>query len=47
LLQETQENIGKEVNAIGIKAEIDRAIEEVVKELKNIAKLINNKEKIR
>ncbi len=35
------------VNAMGIKAGIDRATEEVIKELKNIAKPINNIEEIR
>lgn len=47
LIEEGMKKIVLGVNAMGIKAGIDRATEEVVKELKLIAKPINGKEEIK
>jgi len=47
LIEEGMKKIVLGVNAMGIKAGIDKATEEAVKELKNMAKPISNKEEIR
>ncbi len=47
LIEEGMKKVVLGVNAMGIKAGIDRATEEVVKELKNMAKSITNIEEIR
>ena len=46
LIEEGMKKVVLGVNAIGIRAGIEKASEEVVKELKNIAKPISNKEEI-